>query len=179
MTFLTKLVYLWKRVLCRAVHIQLVKYLLQVLPYHKRNCFSFIFVGVMQVCVRCIFRIFGVHEFLYSSATLSTSLLYSNIRKGLKPEGELNINGSQANKDPNNVDTSLELMSEDYVCRICLGILQFVYYDQGNVLVKRDSARDFALTIADVVKRDGHVADNFSLEVSMPPLILENEESVL
>lgn len=133
----------------------------------------------LRVCVRCIFRLFGVHECLYSYATPSTSLLYSNIGKGLKSEGELYVNGSQADKDPSNLDTSHELESGDYVCRICLGILQFVYYDQQNVLVKRDSARDFALTIADFVKQDGHVADNFSLEVSLPPLILEKEESIL
>ncbi|KAK1362259.1 tRNA pseudouridine(55) synthase [Heracleum sosnowskyi] len=133
----------------------------------------------LGVCVRCIFRIFGVHECLYSSVTLSTSLLCSNIGKELESEGEQNINGSQADKDPSNMDTYQELLSGDHVCRICLGILQFVYYDQQNMWVKRDSASAFALTIADFVKQDGHVADSFSLEVSLPPLFLENEESVL
>lgn len=111
------------------------------------------------MCVRCIFRIFLVHECLYSCAKLSPSLLYSNIENGSESEGELNIN-------------------EDYVCRICLGILQFVYYDQQNVLVKSDSARDFALMIADAVKKEGHLVDSFSLEVSLPPLISENENLV-
>ncbi|WOG97739.1 hypothetical protein DCAR_0417080 [Daucus carota subsp. sativus] len=113
----------------------------------------------LKVCVRCIFRIFLVHECLYSCAKLSPSLLYSNIENGSESEGELNIN-------------------EDYVCRICLGILQFVYYDQQNVLVKSDSARDFALMIADAVKKEGHLVDSFSLEVSLPPLISENENLV-
>ncbi|KAL1820738.1 hypothetical protein ACET3Z_015607 [Daucus carota] len=113
----------------------------------------------LKVCVRCIFRIFHVHESLYSCAKLSPSLLYSNIENGSESEGELNIN-------------------EDYVCRICLGILQFVYYDQQNVLVKSDSARDFALMIADAVKKEGHIVDSFSLEVSLPPLISENENLV-
>lgn len=147
---------------------------------HQCNRLDFIFVVVvMQVCVRCIFRLFGMHEYLCSSATLATSLLCSNIGKGLVSEGELNVNGSQADKDPSDLDTIQELISGDFVCRICLGILQFVYYDQQNVLIKRDSARDFAFTIADFVKQDGQVADSFSLEVSLPPLILENEESVL
>ncbi|XP_074373005.1 uncharacterized protein LOC141713470 [Apium graveolens] len=133
----------------------------------------------LQVCIRCIFRIFGMHECLCSSATLTTSVLYSNIGKGLVSKEELNTKGSQAAKDPGDLGTCQELISGDFVCRICLGILQFLYYNQQNVLVKRDSARDFALTIADFVKQDGHVADNFSLELSLPPLILENEESVL
>lgn len=88
------------------------------------------------------------------------------------------VSGSQAVNDSSSLHSSPGTKINADICRICLGILQFLYYDQQDVLVKRDCVSDFASTIADVIKQDGHIIDNFSLEVSLPQFIMENEESV-
>lgn len=127
---------------------------------------------IFQVCVRCIFRIFSVDERLYSCASVSPALLRSLLGGGRDDsEGERRIvAGSEADGGGTN-GVRLEL------CRICLGILQFAYYDQHDVLVKRECVSDFATTIADFVKQDGYQIDNFSIEVCLPSFVVENEES--
>lgn len=64
-------------------------------------------------------------------------------------------------------------------CVVCLGILQFSYCDDKESLVKMETANDMALAIVELVKQQGHQIDGFSLEVSLPPLILENEALLL
>ena len=64
-------------------------------------------------------------------------------------------------------------------CGVCLGILQFSYCDDKETMVKKENANDMALTIAELVKQEGYQIDGCSLEVSVPPLILENESSLL
>ncbi|XP_059633803.1 uncharacterized protein LOC132276410 [Cornus florida] len=132
----------------------------------------------LEVCIRCIFRLFGVRECIYNCTLLSPSILYSILGKALDLEGDLVDNSSRANEDPSKQHSTKELEIEPNFCRICLGILQFVYHDDKNMLVRRDSAHDFAVIIAEVVKQGGHQIDNFSLEVSVPPSIIENEQAV-
>ncbi|OMO75514.1 hypothetical protein COLO4_26054 [Corchorus olitorius] len=56
----------------------------------------------------------------------------------------------------------------------------FSYCEDGKeTLVKKETANDLALTIAELVKQEGHQIDGFSLEVSVPPIILEYESSLL
>ncbi|KAL7175031.1 hypothetical protein ACSBR2_028769 [Camellia fascicularis] len=129
------------------------------------------------VCIRCIFRFFGVSECIYSFTSLSTSVLHAAVGKmGL--EGDMVNNGLGAKEYLNTQHSFEESESEPNFCRICLGILQFAYHDNKEMLVKRNRANDFALLIAEVVKQEGHQIDNFSLEVSIPSGVMEQEQAV-
>lgn len=89
---------------------------------------------------------------------------------------EHNGNGSKENPCIQQSSEGSEL--EPNLCKICLGILQFVYRDDREVLVKKACANDLAIYITKVVKQEGHQIDNFSLEVSIPSSVVENEEAV-
>lgn len=65
------------------------------------------------------------------------------------------------------------------ICIVCLGILQFVFSDAKQKLVKTDSSSDYVARITDLVKQDRHEFDSFGLEVSVPSIITENERAVL
>lgn len=77
-----------------------------------------------------------------------------------------------------NSSNSKDYESDPKFCSLCLGILQFSYFDDRKTLVKKDTPDDMAVLIADLVKAQGHQIDSFSLEVSIPPVILENESSI-
>ena len=66
----------------------------------------------------------------------------------------------------------------DVFCALCLGILQFTYCDNKEISVKKGSANDMAVAISELVKREGYQIDSFSLEVSVPPIILESERAI-
>ncbi|EYU36817.1 hypothetical protein MIMGU_mgv1a003989mg [Erythranthe guttata] len=96
---------------------------------------------------------------------------------------ELREHGNGANngvRETNDLtDTGyVQEFEEEFVCRVCLGILQFVYSDGKGVLVEKNNAGDFAATIEDAVKKEGHEIDNFCLEVSLPPIVVEKEQAV-
>ncbi|GMI91373.1 hypothetical protein like AT1G20410 [Hibiscus trionum] len=109
------------------------------------------------VCSRCVLRIFGTEDRIYCHPLLSQSMLRSIIEEvtGFKSEGSAQF------------------------CSVCLGILQFSYCNDKETMVKMESPNDMALTIAELVKKEGHQIDGFSLEVSVPQLIMENESSLL
>jgi tRNA pseudouridine synthase 10 len=73
---------------------------------------------------------------------------------------------------------SMESELKPEVCRICLGILQFIYRDEKEMLVKRKNGDELAASIAELTRQEGHQIDGFSLEVSIPPIIFENEQAV-
>lgn len=114
------------------------------------------------VCRRCIFRLFGIQEDIYSCSSLSPSILSSVL-------GE--------HEDSSGRPTSVELEVEAVLCTLCLGILQFTYCDDKEMVVKK-STNDMAVAISELVKREGYQIDSFSLEVSIPPIILENEHLI-
>lgn len=105
--------------------------------------------------MRCIFRLFGILLPAYSSNSLRTVLC--------------NILGVLAESEKSTVHV------EPKFCRICLGILQFTHCDIKAMFVKMENAKGLAATISDLVKKEGYQIDSFSLEVSIPPVILENE----
>lgn len=65
------------------------------------------------------------------------------------------------------------------VCIVCLGVLQFVFSDARQTMVRSDCGSDYAARITDLVKQEGHEFDSFGLEVSVPSTVMENESSVL
>lgn len=109
------------------------------------------------VCSRCVLRLFGTEEHIYCHSSVSQSMLGSVIEEVTCFKSEV----------------------EFQFCVVCLGILQFSYCDDKESLVKMETANDMALAIVELVKQQGHQIDGFSLEVSLPPLILENEALLL
>ncbi|KAF3970298.1 hypothetical protein CMV_005996 [Castanea mollissima] len=116
------------------------------------------------VCTRCILRLFGIRGNIYSISVISPSILNSVIGEQRHDE-EISSN-------------SKESEFEEVLCALCLGILQFTYCDDKEIPVKKGNANDMAVAISELVKREGYQIDSFSLEVSVPPIILENEHSV-
>ncbi|GLT31318.1 hypothetical protein SLA2020_060610 [Shorea laevis] len=108
------------------------------------------------VCVRCSFRLLGIKQQIYCSSSFSPSLLCSLLEESTSPEAEV----------------------ESEFCSVCLGILQFKWRVDKETIVKKESANDMIESIAELVKQEGHQIDSFSLEVSVPQAILENESAI-
>eukprot|EP00258_Populus_trichocarpa_P040439 XP_024456458.1 putative tRNA pseudouridine synthase Pus10 isoform X2 [Populus trichocarpa] len=113
------------------------------------------------VCIRCIFRLFGISDHAYFRSSLSPSVMCNILGEGDSSSSE-----------------SMESELKPEVCRICLGILQFIYRDEKEMLVKRKNGDELAASIAELTRQEGHQIDGFSLEVSIPPIIFENEQAV-
>uniref|UniRef100_A0A7N1A6J3 tRNA pseudouridine(55) synthase n=1 Tax=Kalanchoe fedtschenkoi TaxID=63787 RepID=A0A7N1A6J3_KALFE len=124
------------------------------------------------VCVRCIFRLFGIRGQVYSFPTLAPSLIYSQLEEVIDVDESIPRCSVEANGSLGGSDTDLGF------CTICLGILQFSYHDAKDKVMKNQSPSDMASTIAQSVKQEGHSISDFSLEISIPPIILENEHAV-
>lgn len=88
-----------------------------------------------------------------------------------EPDGS----NSSVGENKDTIDVEKEFQE---VCRVCLGILQFIYVDHRGMLVRKNHASDFASAIRDAVKHGGHQIDSFCLEVSLPPDVVENEKAV-
>ncbi|KAL6011829.1 hypothetical protein ACLOJK_002295 [Asimina triloba] len=132
------------------------------------------------VCGHCIFRLFGVHARAYSSAFISTSILYSVLKDPGNPLQTAVKNGSVSHVGLHDPHSSKERGSEP-VCSICFGILQFKHNPDTVKGVPSDEGNpvsEFAASITELVKKEGHEIDSFSLEVSIPPVILENEGAI-
>ncbi|KAI8549017.1 hypothetical protein RHMOL_Rhmol07G0318500 [Rhododendron molle] len=130
------------------------------------------------VCIRCIFRLFGASEIVHSCATLLTSALSATVEKLMGLEGHMEHKDHGSKENPCTQQSSEGSDLEPKLCKICLGILQFVYRDNRKMLVKRACPYDFAVFITELVKQERHQIDNFSLEVSIPSSVVENEQAV-
>lgn len=118
-------------------------------------------------CVRCIFRLFGLHELMCAHPSLSISKWCDILEDVMrKKDGEFNEQSHQ------------EQSRETKFCKICLGILQFLYFDDTGTLLKKYSVDDFAVVISELVKQQYQQIDSFSLEVSLPSAVTENDQAV-
>ncbi|KAF8090934.1 hypothetical protein N665_0461s0020 [Sinapis alba] len=115
----------------------------------------------LGVCERCIFRLVSVEAFDSDLSSVSTSTL----RSWLESSDEEKAASSES--------------SCSRVCIVCLGILQFVFSDAKQTMVRSDCSSDYAARVTDLVKEEGHEFDSFGLEVSVPSTIMENESAVL
>ncbi|XP_021737137.1 putative tRNA pseudouridine synthase Pus10 [Chenopodium quinoa] len=116
----------------------------------------------LRVCPQCILRLFGKYGPIYTHYSRISTILSEVVAH-----------------QPSSDDPVLkESANEDGICSVCFGILQYVCVDEKQALVNRGCANDFAALIYELVKKDGHQADSFSLEVSIPPIIVENENAV-
>ncbi|CAK7346075.1 unnamed protein product [Dovyalis caffra] len=113
------------------------------------------------VCIRCILRLFGIRDHVYFRSSLSPSVMCY-------------ILGEGDSSSPETKESELE----PEVCKICLGVLQFTYRDDKELLVKRQNGNELAASVAELIKQEGHQIDSFCLEVSIPPIIFEKEQAV-
>eukprot|EP00268_Persea_americana_P016037 TRINITY_DN17607_c0_g1_i2.p1 TRINITY_DN17607_c0_g1~~TRINITY_DN17607_c0_g1_i2.p1 ORF type:complete len:536 (-),score=90.23 TRINITY_DN17607_c0_g1_i2:410-2017(-) len=119
----------------------------------------------VAVCGRCIFRLFGIPaSSSYSNSLLSTSLLRSLL----------------LDEEPPALDPSQQSQGQEAgFCSICLGVLQLAYYNrEQDKCENKTLVSDFALEILQLVKREEYKIDGFSLEISLPPIILANEKAI-
>ncbi|XP_021802582.1 putative tRNA pseudouridine synthase Pus10 isoform X1 [Prunus avium] len=114
------------------------------------------------VCTRCILRLFGIREHVYYRSSLSPSMLSS-------------VLGDSTCSEKHMVDGNFR---EPVVCSICLGILQFTYYEDKKLVTEKESANELAVSISSLIRQQGFEIDSFSLEVSIPPIVLENDHTV-
>ncbi|KAL0325952.1 UNVERIFIED_CONTAM: tRNA pseudouridine synthase Pus10 [Sesamum radiatum] len=138
----------------------------------------FIFVQLTSVCARCIFRLFSLHEQICPRPSLVTPILSTILHEVTGCEGDSVSTSPRETKDLSEFESSREVKEEIKVCSVCIGILQFLYNDDNGTLVKKDSASDFAAAMGEVIKQEGHQIDKFSLEVSLPQDVVENEQAV-
>ncbi|PKU83749.1 putative tRNA pseudouridine synthase Pus10 [Dendrobium catenatum] len=129
------------------------------------------------VCVRCIFRLFGVHGDFYSCPFLTGPELHyflklqNGCQAGISENGHSSFGLHQCSEESD--------FNQKY-CSICLGILQFpqdLYLGEGTS--KDNFSIDvFVEKIAESIKIANHQIDGFFLEVSIPPVIVANERSI-
>ncbi|RID58137.1 hypothetical protein BRARA_F01453 [Brassica rapa] len=112
----------------------------------------------LGVCERCVFRLVSVEAFDSDLSSVSASTLRSWLESG------------------DEKDASSE---ESSCCIVCLGVLQFVFSDAKQTLLRSECGSDYAARVTDLVKQEGHEFDSFGLEVSVPATIAENERAVL
>ncbi|CAI9117046.1 OLC1v1018359C1 [Oldenlandia corymbosa var. corymbosa] len=124
-------------------------------------------------CCGCIFRVFGIYESIYSFPSMPTSSVSSILGEVFGPQVDMKDDVSGENDK-----LSIPSLLEPKVCSICLGVLDFVYHDEQGILVRKDRASDLAQMIVEAVKQEYQLIDGFSLEVSLPPVVLENEQIV-
>ncbi|KAF3321574.1 putative tRNA pseudouridine synthase Pus10 isoform X1 [Carex littledalei] len=112
------------------------------------------------VCIRCIFRLSGIHD----RDCYTSPLDESDLILFLEEQNEIKSN----------------FTTITYCC-ICLGVLCSVCCVQektGAAFKEISSVNDFVLFISDMIKREGYQIDGFSLEVSVPPVIAANERAL-
>ncbi|GMH19765.1 hypothetical protein Nepgr_021606 [Nepenthes gracilis] len=131
------------------------------------------------VCFQCILRLFGKYGPRFSNSFHLLSWLATFV-DGQTSSGECMENdGLSKNGGSSDPSSSQRLIDEADICGICCGILQCNYIDDNKTLIKHNCTSDFAVSIGEVVKQEGHQApDGFSLEVSIPPIIRETENAV-
>ncbi|KAL4579039.1 hypothetical protein LXL04_015174 [Taraxacum kok-saghyz] len=154
-----------------AEEMKLLGYAVQELPAHAVKDLI-----AQEVCVRCIFRLFSIHEGIY--ALLPPPILYSIIEKTKKVE-DVSTKSTEDTENVNSLQSSQDSEMKSSICSVCVGVLQFHYHNENDNLVRKDHAEDFAMAVAESVKEKGHEIASFTLEVSLPTLITENEQMIL
>ncbi|KAL6652231.1 hypothetical protein ACP70R_011156 [Stipagrostis hirtigluma subsp. patula] len=118
------------------------------------------------VCVRCILRLFGAYSSACSCASLTASVLHSFLE-----EHDDSIKGGLCQC----------LSTDNAYCSVCLGVLlPACHQDEGTetphgIFHHIDSISSM---ISQVVRSERYQVDEFSLEISLPPVITANERAV-
>ncbi|OWM81391.1 hypothetical protein CDL15_Pgr007429 [Punica granatum] len=153
-------------------------YLIRSLPSEAvKDLLSVGCTTLFQICSRCILRLFGIPEPVGCSP-LPLASIFCRVLGVLESPENVEDSGVEEDEGIKEACRSEESDAEPAVCNICLGILQFSCNDDKKVLERKEGADGLATTIAEVVKQQGHQIDSFSLEVSVPPIVQENERKV-
>lgn len=141
--------------------------------------FKLMTVFQLQVCVRCIFRLFGVSEYDDSCPLLKASTLLSLLKERRNIPNAISENGSIANgltQCPYDPHAS---GNEQPYCSVCLGILQFTNgHDQDLRTCEGNSVSVLTSAITEILKKEAHQIDGFSIEISLPPVVSANDRAV-
>ncbi|CAN6276593.1 unnamed protein product [Urochloa humidicola] len=112
-------------------------------------------------CVRCILRLLGSYSSACSCASLTASVLHLFLE-----ERDDSIKGGSCSC----------LSADDSYCCICLGVLLPTWHrDEG---LEAPHIDNISSMISQVVQKEGYRVDEFSLEISLPPVIAANERAV-
>ncbi|CAD6259995.1 unnamed protein product [Miscanthus lutarioriparius] len=117
------------------------------------------------VCVRCILRLLGAYSSACSHASLTASALHSFL--------EVHDDSIKGGSCPC-------LSMNDAYCSVCLGVLLPAFHrDKGLETPNGISHIDnISSMMSQVVQREGYQVDEFSLEISLPPVIAANERAI-
>nr|CAB3487928.1 unnamed protein product [Digitaria exilis] len=111
-------------------------------------------------CVRCILRLLGAYSSACSCASLTSSALHSFLE-----EHDDSIKGGSCSC----------LSADDSYCSVCLGVLLPAWHQDERLETPHT---DISSMISGVVQKEGYQVDEFSLEISLPPVIAANERAV-
>nr|CAB3485417.1 unnamed protein product [Digitaria exilis] len=111
-------------------------------------------------CVRCILRLLGAYSSACSCASLTASVLHSFLE-----EHDDSIKGGSCSC----------LSADDSYCSVCLGVLLPAWHRDECLETPHT---DISSMISGVVQKEGYQVDDFSLEISLPPVIAANERAV-
>jgi len=112
-------------------------------------------------CVRCILRLLGAYSSACSCASLTSSVLHSFLE-----EHDDSIKGGSCSC----------LSADDSYCSVCLGVLLPAWHrDEGLEMPHNENISSM---ISRVVQKEGYQVGEFSLEISLPPVIAANERAV-
>ncbi|CAN6268890.1 unnamed protein product [Urochloa humidicola] len=112
-------------------------------------------------CVRCILRLLGAYSSTCSCASLTASVLHTFLE-----EHDDSIKGGSC----------LCLSTDDSYCSVCLGVLLPAWHRDEDL--EAPNTDNISSMISKVVQKEGYQVDEFSLEISLPPVIAANERAV-
>uniref|UniRef100_A0A7C9A9I8 tRNA pseudouridine(55) synthase n=1 Tax=Opuntia streptacantha TaxID=393608 RepID=A0A7C9A9I8_OPUST len=116
----------------------------------------------LGVCPQCILRLFGKYGPSYCSVSHLLGMLSE-------------VAGHRPNpNDP----TFQQSVCEGSICSVCYGILQFIYMDEKQTMVRKECANDLAASIHELARQEGYQIDGFFLEVSIPSFIVEEDNAI-
>ncbi|RCV34936.1 hypothetical protein SETIT_7G198300v2 [Setaria italica] len=117
------------------------------------------------VCVRCILRLLGAYSSACSFASLTASVLHSFLE-----EHDNSIKGGSCSC----------LSADDSYCSVCLGVLLPAWHREEGVETSHGGFHIDSISsmISQVVQKESYLVDEFSLEISLPPVIAANERAV-
>ena len=120
---------------------------------------------VLQVCVRCIFRMFGAFSQACSCASLTLSVLHSFLEE---------------HDDSAKSGSSSCFSTDEACCSVCFGILLPTCHQDDGVALFDDISRTDIITsmVSQAVQREGYQIDEFSLEISLPAVLAANERAI-
>lgn len=115
--------------------------------------------------MRCILRLLGAYSSACSLASLTISVLHSFLE-----EHDDSMKGGSCSC----------LSADDSYCSVCLGVLLPAWHREEGVETPYDGSHIDSVSsmISQVLQKESYQVDEFSVEISLPPVIAANERAV-